>query len=76
LSDRAREFIRKHNGNRVPRGHEVSHEEPLYTKPKSERCDLDKADNMKTQRRSEHRPRHEECGDQYHEFGPPSDYSF
>lgn len=66
LSDTARAFIKKHKGDRVPSGHEVSHEEPLYTKPKSDRCELDTEDNMKTQRKSDHRKRHRRCGDQYH----------
>jgi|GEM_PF-4383687 hypothetical protein len=68
LSDRARKFIKKHNGNLVPSGYEVSHEVPLYTKSKGERCKLDVADNLKTQRRSEHRKRHRPCGQQYHDY--------
>jgi hypothetical protein len=73
LSDRARKFIKKHDGKKVPKGHEVSHEEPLYTKPVQDRGELDVADNMKTQRKSEHRQRHKACGDQYHLY-PPSSY--
>jgi Domain of unknown function (DUF4150) len=68
LDEDARQFIRDHNGDNVPPEHEVSHEEPLYTKPKGERCKLDKADNMKTQPTAEHRQRHRSCGDQFHDF--------
>lgn len=68
LSERARQYIRRHNGKRVPRGHEVSHEKPLYTVPHSRRCTLDKEWNMKTMRKSEHRQRHKKCGDQFHDF--------
>ena len=68
LSQRARDFIIANGGDLVPYGHEVSHEEPLYTKPKGERCKIDKAGNLKTQRRSAHRSRHRPCGQQYHAF--------
>lgn len=68
LSSKDRKFIKDCNGDNVPPGHEVSHEEPLYTKPKGERCKLDKADNMKTQPRKDHRQRHRACGDQFHDF--------
>lgn len=68
LSPTARNKIRKHKGNKVPKGYEVSHEEPLYTKPKKDRCEFDVADNMKTQKKSTHRKRHKRCGDQYHKF--------
>jgi hypothetical protein len=68
LSDRARKKILATNGNNVPTGHQVSHEEPLYTLDKSERCTLDNADNMKTQHKSVHKKRHQKCGDQYHAF--------
>lgn len=71
LSKSARDQIKKSKGNKVPRGHEVSHEKPLYTRrtPAGKRK-LDKADNMKTQRKADHRKRHKECGDQYHLYGP------
>lgn len=71
LSDSARDFINKNNGNKVPKGHEVSHEKPLYTRrtPAGKRK-LDKAENMKTQQKAAHRKRHKECGDQYHKYGP------
>ena len=68
LSPTARRFILNNDGNLVPRGYEVSHEEPLYTKKKGERCKIDKADNLRTQRRSEHRKRHRPCGQQYHDY--------
>jgi hypothetical protein len=71
LDPKARAFIKENNGDRVPKGYEVSHEVPLYTEPKESRCQLDTADNMKTQPKDEHRKRHEICGDQYHLFGPP-----
>ncbi len=68
LSPEARKFIIASGGDNVPPNHEVSHEKPLYTKPYSKRCTLDKAWNMKTQPKPEHRVRHEKCGDQYHQF--------
>lgn len=71
LSQRARDFIIATGGELTPRGHEVSHEEPLYTKPRGERCKLDKADNLKTQQRAKHRARHRRCGQQYHKFPKP-----
>ncbi len=66
-----RQFIKDHGGERVPPGHEVSHEEPLYTVPPSQRAELDVAPNMNTIPKGEHRRRHQACGDQYHQFGPP-----
>lgn len=73
LSDKARDFINKNNGNKVPKGHEVSHEIPLYTaKTPAGKRSLDKAGNMKTQQKAAHRKRHKECGDQFHEYGPSS----
>ena len=68
LSKAARAFIVKSGGDLVPPGHEVSHEKPLYTKKKSERCKLDKASNLKTQTRSAHRARHRTSGQQFHAF--------
>jgi hypothetical protein len=68
LSDEARALIKKNGGASVPPGYEVSHEEPLYTKPKEERCELDVADNMKTQPKPEHKARHKRSGDQYHDY--------
>lgn len=68
LSPTARRFIIKNNGNLVPDGYEVSHEEPLYTLPRAIRCTLDYAENMKTQRKSVHRKRHKQCGNQFHTF--------
>jgi len=68
LSPRARAFIVKFGGRRVPYGYEVSHEKPLYTKSRSTRCKLDRASNMKTQQKTVHRKRHKKCGDQFHEY--------
>lgn len=70
LSQRARDQIIKSDGRKVPRGHEVSHEIPLYTArtPAGKRS-LDKAGNMKTQQKAAHRKRHRRCGDQFHEYG-------
>jgi len=69
LSQEARDYIKKHNGNKVPEGHEVSHEKPLYTAKTIEgKKELDKADNMKTMEKKAHRTRHKECGDQYHKY--------
>lgn len=71
LSKEAREFILKHKGQKVPKGYEVSHEIPLYTRRTAEgKRKLDKARNMKTQPKSKHRARHKICGNQYHKFGP------
>ena len=70
LSETARKSIKRTGGDKVPRGYEVSHEVPLATVPKEERCELDTADNMKTQPKKTHRQRHMICGDQYHDFGP------
>ena len=70
LTPEAREFIKKNNGNKVPEGYEVSHEEPLYTRTTHEgKAELDTADNMKTQPKTTHRQRHMICGDQYHDYG-------
>lgn len=69
LTKEQREFILKHDGNRVPDGLEVSHERPLYTASTNEgKAALDVADNMKTMPKSEHRARHKTCGDQYHYY--------
>jgi hypothetical protein len=68
LSQTARKFIGNTDGNNVPPGYEVSHEEPLYTVPKAERCELDVADNLKTQKRATHRARHKRCGQQFHDY--------
>ncbi len=52
----------------MPKG-QVSHEVPLYTeKTFAGKKSLDKADNMKTMPKKEHRQRHKACGDQYHDF--------
>ncbi|MEI7870067.1 MAG: hypothetical protein WCI11_19460, partial [Candidatus Methylumidiphilus sp.] len=71
LNNRSRKQIIDSKGKTVPKGYEVSHEQPLYTRGTNEgKAKLDKAENMKTQRKSEHRDRHRQCGDQYHEYGP------
>jgi len=71
LDEKAREFIKEHNGDLVPPGYEVSHEEPLYTVPHEDRCELDVEENMKTQPRSKHRVRHKKSGQQYHDYPRP-----
>ena len=69
LTKEQREFIKANNGDRVPPGMEVSHEEPLYTaKTIEEKKALDVADNMKTMDKFTHRARHMICGDQFHLF--------
>ncbi len=69
LSDRARKQILDSNGENVPKGHEVSHEIPLYTeKTVTGKKALDRASNMKTQQKNVHRKRHKKCGDQFHDF--------
>lgn len=77
LTPEARQFIKDNNGNKVPEGYEVSHEEPLYTRSTNEgKSQIDVADNMKTQPKDTHRARHKICGDQYHEFGPTNKPKF
>lgn len=71
LTQEQRDFIRKHDGRKVPPDCEVSHEVPLYTeKTLDGKKKLDVADNMKTMNRAEHRARHKRCGDQFHDFPP------
>ena len=71
LTKEAREYIKQHDGKKVPFNHEVSHEIPLYTQKTNQgKKALDVADNMKTQSKLAHRIRHKICGDQYHQFGP------
>ena len=53
-------------GNLVPKGHEVSHKKPLYTKRKGQRCTIDKEKNLETLTRSDHRALHSTCGMQFH----------
>ena len=69
LSQEARDFIKDNNGYKVPKGHEVSHEVPLYTEKTVEgKKKLDVAKNMKTMDKKNHRDRHKACGDQFHDF--------
>ncbi|AIY14025.1 DUF4280 domain-containing protein [Cellulophaga baltica] len=77
LSDRARKQILDSDGKKVPKGHEVSHEKPLYNAktPEGKKA-LDIESNMKTQQKQQHRKRHKVCGDQYHEFGPANKPNF
>ncbi|SMB87955.1 Zn-binding Pro-Ala-Ala-Arg (PAAR) domain-containing protein, incolved in TypeVI secretion [Pasteurella testudinis DSM 23072] len=71
LDNKARQYIQDNNGKKVPKGYEVSHEEPLYTADTiDKKKKLDIADNMLTQRKDKHRMRHKICGEQYHIFGP------
>lgn len=69
LTQEQRDFIKRTNGNNVPPGMEVSHEEPLYTGKTVEGKDaLDVPNNMKTMPADAHRLRHQLCGDQYHGY--------
>jgi hypothetical protein len=71
LTKEQREFIRQHDGRRVPPDTEVSHEVPLYTEKTLEgKQKLDVAENMKTMDKNAHRARHKRCGDQFHDFPP------
>jgi hypothetical protein len=71
LSDRARKTILDSNGKKVPKGYEVSHNKPLYTRTSDAgKAKLDKASNMKTEKTTIHRDRHRVCGNQYHKYGP------
>jgi len=71
LTKEAREFILKNEGKNVPKGYEVSHKIPLYTRRTAAgKRKLDKARNMKTEPKPIHRARHKTCGNQYHKFGP------
>ncbi len=75
LSDRARKQILDSNGKKVPKGYEVDHKKPLYTKKTIEgKRKLDKADNLKTIRKSEHKKLHTKCNKvKYHKY-PPNRY--
>lgn len=75
LSPEARAFVQKHNGDRVPPGYEVSHEEPLYTKSNEDKCEIDVESNMKTESKPKHRNRHKNSGQQFHDF-PPANFKF
>jgi len=69
LDDKARQYIRDTNGNNVPEGYEVSHDEPLYSgKTYEAKKKLDIADNMETLPTQEHRDLHKECGATFHDF--------
>ncbi|NTE03128.1 DUF4280 domain-containing protein [Agrobacterium tumefaciens] len=72
LSDKARKEILKSNGNSVPKGYEVDHKEPLYTRKTIDgKQSLDKAENMKTMRKSEHKKLHTPCNKiKYHKYSP------
>ncbi|PBJ14605.1 hypothetical protein [Flavobacterium sp. ACN6] len=49
LSQEARDFNIENNGNKVPPGYKVSHEQPLYTASSNEgKAGLDNSDNMRT----------------------------
>jgi 5-formyltetrahydrofolate cyclo-ligase len=51
LTKKARDFIKKNKGKKVPKGYEVSHEIPLYTRRTAAgKRKLDKVGNMKTQK--------------------------
>lgn len=70
MSDEIKNFIRNSKGNNVPEGFEVSHKQPLYTKPIEERHTLDTMRNMELIPKDEHRLLHMFCGDTYHDWLP------
>jgi len=72
LSDRARKQILRFNGKKVPKGYEVDHVKPLYTKQTIEgKKALDNVDNLKTIRKSEHKKLHTKCNkEKYHKYPP------
>lgn len=75
LPQDARDFINESKGNNVPPGYEVSHNPPLYTRPKGERCKLDKQRYMKTMKRKDHRALHAPGGKQAKRY-PRARYKF
>ena len=67
LSKEQRDYIKEHDGNRVPEGMEVSHDKPLELgNTVEEKRALDKAENMTTMQKPDHRALHKTCGDTYH----------
>ncbi len=69
LTTEARKFIKDNNGKRVPKGYEVSHIKPLYTKKTiAGKKALDIAENMETIPKKEHRASHKRCGTTYHDY--------
>jgi hypothetical protein len=71
LSPEARKQILVSKGQKVPKGYEVSHKEPLFTRTTTKgKQKLDKASNMETISKSAHRNLHKCCGYQYHRYGP------
>jgi hypothetical protein len=69
LSPEARDFIKNNDGKKVPKGYEVAHKKPLYTKKTVEaKKELDKADNMETIPKKEHRDSHKTCGSTFHKY--------
>ena len=56
----------------MPKGYEVDHTKPLYTKKTIKgKQKLDKAENMKTMRKSDHRKLHEKCNKvKFHKYPP------
>lgn len=85
LDQKARDYINKHNGRKVPNSknkdydgdidYEVDHKEPLYTgKTIEEKMMLDTEDNMQTISKSKHRELHKFCNEEkYHRY-PPGKY--
>ena len=69
LTQEQREFILKHDGNRVPDRMQVHHEPPLYeAKTNEAKAKLDIAENMKTVPKPDHTDLHRVCGDIYHYY--------
>lgn len=67
LDQEARDYIKKHGGRKVPEGYEVAHEKPLELgKTVEEKRALDKAENMTTMQKPDHRALHKTCGSTYH----------
>ncbi len=69
LTKEQREFIKEHDGHKVPVDCEVAHEKPLYTKKTTAgKKELDIADNMQTIPKSTHKANHRPCGITYHDY--------
>jgi hypothetical protein len=69
LTKEQRDYIKEHDGNKVPKDCEVSHDTPLYTEKTIEgKKSLDTADNMTTMPKNEHRDLHKTCGASFHDF--------
>lgn len=79
LTQEAREYIKKHDGKKVPNkrnkdytgeiDYEVHHKDPLATRSTMEgKADIDIAENMETISKADHRDTHKKCRTAYHKI--------